>query len=287
MVFVTHILIHSLEHALEDSLTILPFLFITYFVMELLEERTGEKTNLWLQKAGKLGPVFGGILGVIPQCGISAVAANLYAGRIISVGTLMAVFLSTSDEMLPVLIANGSSLMFMIQILVVKIFIGILAGIIVDYVVKIMNFKQKIENKIHDFCEHEHCHCEDGVVKSAIRHTIKVFLFVFIITFVFNLGIETIGEEVLTHFIINKPVLGPIFSAIVGLLPNCAASIIITQMYIEGMITFGTLLAGVLTGAGVGVLVLLRVNEKKAESIKIISALYLFGVFWGVLFNFL
>ena len=124
-------------------------------------------------------------------------------------------------------------------------------------------------------------------MKSAIRHTIKVFLFVFIITFVFNLGIETIGEEVLTHFIINKPVLGPFLSAIVGLIPNCAASIIITQMYIEGMITFGTLLAGVLTGAGVGVLVLLRVNEKKGESIKIISALYLFGVFWGVLFNFL
>ena len=278
-------LIHSLEHALEDSLKILPFLFITYLIMEILEEKTSEKINLWLQKAGKAGPVFGGILGIIPQCGISAVASNLYAGRIISVGTLMAVFLSTSDEMLPVLIANGSGPMMIGQILVVKIIVAILMGFLIDYIARIMNFKQKIENKIHDFCEHEHCHCEDGMFKSALRHTIKVFIFVFFITFVFNFGIETIGEETLTHFIMNKPILGPVLSAMIGLIPNCAASIVITQMYMEGMISFGTLLAGVLAGAGVGVLVLLRVNEKKKESIVIISVLYLIGVCWGILFN--
>ena len=285
MLFVKHMLIHSLEHALEDSLKILPFLFITYLIMEILEEKTSEKINLWLQKAGKAGPVFGGILGIIPQCGISAVASNLYAGRIISVGTLMAVFLSTSDEMLPVLIANGSGPMMIGQILVVKIIVAILMGVLVDYIARIMNFKQKIENKIHDFCEHEHCHCEDGMFKSALRHTIKVFIFVFFITFVFNFGIETIGEETLTHFIMNKPILGPVLSAMIGLIPNCAASIVITQMYMEGMISFGTLLAGVLAGAGVGVLVLLRVNEKKKESIVIISVLYLIGVCWGILFN--
>ena len=281
----THILIHSLEHALEESLKILPFLFVTYLIMEILEEKAGEKTNFWLQKAGKAGPILGGILGIIPQCGISAVASNLYAGRIISVGTLMAVFLSTSDEMLPVLIANGSSLMMIGQILVAKIIIAIFTGALVDYIVRIMNFKQKIENKIHDFCEHEHCHCEDGMFKSALRHTIKVFIFVFFLTFVFNFGIETIGEETLTHFIMNKPILGPVLSAMIGLIPNCAASIVITQMYMEGMISFGTLLAGVLAGAGVGVLVLLRVNEKKKESIVIISVLYLIGVCWGILFN--
>ena len=283
----THILVHSLEHALKDSFKILPFLFITYLVMEFLEERTGEKTNVWLQKAGKLGPVLGGSFGIIPQCGIAAVASNLYAGRIISVGTLMAVFLSASDEMLPVMIANGSHLSEIVKIVIIKMIIAIIVGFIIDYVVKAMRFKQKVENKIHDFCEHEHCHCEDGMLKSAIRHTTKVFFFVFLITFVFNTGIEIIGEEALMNFILNKPVLGPILSAFIGLIPNCASSIVITQMYLEGMLTFGTLLSGLLAGAGVGILVLLRVNERKRESVTIISVLYLIGVSCGIFFNFI
>lgn len=282
-----HILIHSLEHALEDCIKILPFLFITYLIMEYLEEKAGDKTNLWLQKAGKAGPVIGGILGIIPQCGISAMASNLYAGRIISVGTLVAVFLSTSDEMLPIMLANGTELSFICRILLIKVLIAVFAGVLIDYIVKTMKFKQKIENKIHDFCEHEHCHCEDGIWKSALRHTIKVFLFVFLITVFFNLGIEAIGEDALANFILNKPVLGPILSGMVGLIPNCAASVIITQMYLEGLITFGTLLSGLLTGAGVGVLVLLRVNEKKTESISIIGSLYLIGACFGIVFNFL
>ena len=278
---------HSLEHALKDSFKILPFLLLTYLVMEFLEEQTGEKTNLWFQKAGKWGPVLGGCLGIIPQCGISAVASNLYAGRIISVGTLMAVFLSASDEMVPVMIANGSHLSVIAKIVIIKMVIAIIVGFIIDYTVKEMSFKQKVENRIHDFCEHEHCHCEDGIMKSAIRHTTKVFFFVFLITFVFNTGIEIIGEEALMNFILNKPILGPVLSAFIGLIPNCASSIVITQMYLEGMITFGTLLSGLLAGAGVGILVLLRVNERKKESIIIISVLYLIGVSWGVFFNFI
>ena len=278
---------HSLEHALKDSFKILPFLLLTYLVMEFLEEQTGEKTNLWFQKAGKWGPVLGGCLGIIPQCGISSVASNLYAGRIISVGTLMAVFLSASDEMVPVMIANGSHLSVIAKIVIIKMVIAIIVGFIIDYAVKVMSFKQKVENRIHDFCEHEHCHCEDGIMKSAIRHTTKVFFFVFLITFVFNTGIEIIGEEALMNFILNKPILGPVLSAFIGLIPNCASSIVITQMYLEGMITFGTLLSGLLAGSGVGILVLLRVNERKKESIIIISVLYLIGVSWGVFFNFI
>ena len=278
---------HSLEHALKDSFKILPFLLLTYLVMEFLEEQTGEKTNLWFQKAGKWGPVLGGCLGIIPQCGISAVASNLYAGRIISVGTLMAVFLSASDEMVPVMLANGSHLSVIAKIVIIKMVIAIIVGFIIDYTVKVMSFKQKVENRIHDFCEHEHCHCEDGIMKSAIRHTTKVFFFVFLITFVFNTGIEIIGEEALMNFILNKPILGPVLSAFIGLIPNCASSVVITQMYLEGMITFGTLLSGLLAGAGVGILVLLRVNERKKESIIIISVLYLIGVSWGVFFNFI
>ena len=269
---------HSFEHAFFDSIKILPFLFLTYIIMEVLEEKTGEKTNQWLQKAGKFGPVIGGVVGIIPQCGMSAVASNLYAGRIISVGTLMAIFLSTSDEMLPIMLANGISFPFIGKVLAIKILIAIVAGILVDYVVKLMHFNQKIENKIHDFCE-------DGVIKSSLRHTIHVFVFVFLVTFIFNVGIEAIGEEALRNLIMNKPILGPILSAMVGLIPNCAASVVITQMFLDGMITLGTLLAGLLVGAGVGILVLLRVNENKRESIIIIGILYIIGVLSGILFN--
>ncbi len=278
---------HSLEHAFLDSIQILPFLFIAYLLMEFLEDKAGDKTNQWLQKAGKAGPFIGGVLGIFPQCGMSAVAANLYAGRVISVGTLMAIFLSTSDEMLPIMIANNSGFDVIGGIILVKVIIAVLAGFLIDYVVKIMNFKQKIENKIHDFCEHEHCHCEDGLLKSAIRHTVHIFVFVFLVTFVFNIGIEVIGEDTLTQFILNKPVLGPILSSVIGLIPNCAASVVITQMYLDGMITFGTLLSGLLVGSGVGILVLLRVNEKKRESLAIIGVLYAIGVFAGILVNFL
>ena len=148
-----------------------------------------------------------------------------------------------------------------------------------------MHFNQRIENKIHDFCEHEHCHCEDGVIKSSLRHTIHVFVFVFLVTLIFNVGIEAIGEEALTSFIMNKPILGPILSSMVGVIPNCAASVVITQMFLDGMITLGTLMSGILVGAGVGILVLLRVNENKRESIIIIGLLYIIGVFLGALIN--
>lgn len=282
----THMLIHSLEHAFIDSLKILPFLFITYLFMEYLEKKAGNKTSHWLEKAGGAGPVFGGILGVIPQCGMSAVASNLYAGRIISVGTLLAIFLSTSDEMLPVMIANSVAFKMIGKILACKVLIAIMAGMIVDFVVNRWKNETEHEMKIHDFCEHEHCHCEDGVLKSALRHTIQIFIFVFVITFILNLGIEYIGEENLANFILNKPVLGPVLAGMIGLIPNCAASVVITQMFLDGLMSFGTMMAGLLVGAGVGILVLLRVNEKKMESIKIIGVLYFIGTISGILLNF-
>ena len=141
------------------------------------------------------------------------------------------------------------------------------------------------EMKIHDFCEHEHCHCEDGVLKSALRHTLQIFLFVFLITVALNIGVEVIGEEKLADFILNKPILGPILAGMIGLLPNCAASVVITQMFLDGLMSFGTMMAGLLVGAGVGILVLLRVNEDKTESFKIIGALYSVGVLGGIFLN--
>ena len=281
----THILIHSLEHAFGDSLKILPFLFITYLVMEVLEKKAGGKINLLLEKAGKAGPIAGGILGVIPQCGMSTVASNLYAGRIISVGTLIAIYLSTSDEMLPIMISRSVESAVIAKVLLFKVVIAIIAGVMVDFIDHKWKKEEHQEMKIHDFCEHEHCHCEDGILKSAIRHTLKIFLFVLIITFMLNMVIEFIGEENLANFILNRPVLGPILAGLIGLLPNCAASVVITQMFLDGLMSFGTMMAGLLVGAGVGTLILLRVNEDKAESLKIIGTLYLVGVLSGVFLN--
>ena len=281
----THILIHSMEHAFYDSLKILPFLFITYLVMEALEKKAGEKTNLWLEKAGKAGPIAGGFLGVIPQCGMSTAASNLYAGRIISVGTLVAIYLSTSDEMLPIMISRSVDTMVIAKILAIKVVFAMTAGFLIDFVYCIIKKERHQEMKIHDFCEHEHCHCEDGVLKSALRHTLQIFLFVFLITVVLNIGVEVIGEEQLANFILNRPVLGPVLAGMIGLLPNCAASVVITQMFLDGLMSFGTMMAGLLVGAGVGILVLLRVNEDKTESFKIIGALYSVGVLGGIFLN--
>lgn len=281
----THILMHSLEHSFSDSLKILPFLFITYLIMEFLEKKTGEKTNLWLEKAGKAGPVAGGLLGVIPQCGMSTVASNLYAGRIISVGTLIAIYLSTSDEMLPIMISQSVDSTIIAKVLVIKVVIAIIAGFWVDFIYHKWKKEEHQEMKIHDFCEHEHCHCEDGVLKSAVRHTLQIFIFVLIITFALNIGIELVGEESLANFILNKPVLGPVLAGIIGLIPNCAASVVITQMFLDGLMSFGTMMAGLLVGAGVGILVLLRVNEDRRESLRIIGVLYLIGVLCGILLN--
>lgn len=281
----THILLHSIEHALMDSLKILPFLFITYLIMEFLEKKTGKKTNLWLEKAGKAGPVAGGVLGVIPQCGMSAVASNLYAGKIISVGTLLAIYLSTSDEMLPIMVSQSVDAVTIAKILGIKVIIAMSAGLLVDFIYNLLKKEKQQEMKIHDFCEHEHCHCEDGVLKSAFRHTVQIFLFVLLVTVILNIGIEIIGEEQLAGFILNKPVMGPVLAGIIGLLPNCAASVVITQMFLDGLMSFGTMLAGLLVGAGVGILVLLRVNENRAESLKIIGILYLTGILCGIFFN--
>ncbi|MBR5596258.1 MAG: arsenic efflux protein [Lachnospiraceae bacterium] len=278
-------LIHSLEHAFIDSFKILPFLFFTYLLMEFLEKKAGEKTFVWLKKTWKIDPVLGGVLGIIPQCGMSTVASNLYAGKIISIGTLLAIFLSTSDEMLPIMISGSVEGALIAKVLFLKVMIAIIAGLVIDAVCRFRKKEEIREHGIHDFCEHEHCHCEDGILKSAIRHTVHVFLFVFLITIALNVGMEVIGEEKIGNFILNKPIAGPIFAGIIGLIPNCASSVLITQLFIEGLMSFGTMMAGVLAGAGVGTLVLFRVNEEKKDSFKIIGLLYFIGVVCGIILN--
>lgn len=278
----THIIIHTFE----DTIKLLPFLFITYLAMEFLEHRTSDRAKAVIQKSGRFGPVIGGILGAVPQCGFSAAAAGLYAGKIITLGTLMAIYLSTSDEMLPILISESVPVSTILTILLWKMGIGIIAGMLIDLV--LCKRQETREMDIHHLCEHEHCHCErQGVLRSAISHTVQIFLFIFVITFLLNVILHTVGEDALAGLIFNRPVIGVLLSGLVGLIPNCAASVLITQLYLEGAMSFGAMMAGLLAGAGVGILVLCKVNEDKKECARIILLLYAIGVAAGLLFEFL
>ena len=267
---------------LMDSIKLLPFLWIAYLIMEYVEHKTSNKTKKIIQKSGKYGPFIGGILGIFPQCGFSAIAANLYAGRIITLGTLIAIFLSTSDEMLPILISEAAPINVILKILGIKLLIGIVAGFIIDLITRTFNKnKPNEEEKIVEICEHEHCHCEEGgILKSSIKHTINIFLYIIIISFILNTIIHLIGEDNLSNLILNKPILGPMVAGIIGLIPNCASSVILTELYLSQVITPATMISGLLVGAGVGILILFK-NIK--ENIKIISLLYIIGIIAGVL----
>lgn len=277
-----HILEHTFIHTIEDNIKLLPFLFLTYLLMEALEHTTGGKVQSRIKNAGKVGPLWGGLLGILPQCGISAAASSLYAGRVITVGTLLAVFLSTSDEMLPIFISAAVPTSTVIKILATKAVIAILSGFIAEFVYVSLFKKKEKDMDIHVVCEEEHCSCGDGVLKSAIRHTLKIFFYILIITFILTLIIEVIGEDKLAVVFQNIPVIGEMIAALVGLIPNCASSVVITELYLSGVIGAGAMMSGLLVNAGVGLLVLYRLNRNWKQNAGIVAALYGFGVFWGV-----
>ena len=282
-----HILEHTFFHTIEDNIKLLPFLFLTYLFMEALEHTTGGKVQNKIRNAGKVGPLWGGLLGVLPQCGISAAASSLYAGRVITVGTLLAVFLSTSDEMLPIFISAAVPAGTVIKILAVKALIAILSGFIAEFLYVGLFKKKEKDMDIHVVCEEEHCSCEEGVLKSALKHTVKIFVYILVITFVLTLVIEVIGEENLAVVFRNIPVVGEMIAALVGLIPNCASSVVITELYLSGVIGAGAMMSGLLVNAGVGLLVLYRLNRNWKQNTGIVAALYAFGVFWGVVIELL
>ncbi len=277
-----------------DSVKLIPFLFLTYLAMEYLEHKTGEGARRLMvrvgqnnrRKAGKIvaGPVAGGLLGVVPQCGFSAAASNLYAGRVITLGTLMAVYLSTSDEMLPLLLSERAPVKMILGILSTKAMVGMAAGLSID----LLRIKKGIREQecIHDICEQENCHCENGIFRSALSHTLQIAFFILVITFTLNLVLYLIGEELLASLILNRPVLAPVLAGVVGLIPNCAGSVVITQLYLKGAMGAGALMAGLFANSGVGLLVLFRVNHDRKENLKILGMLYGIGVAAGVIIGF-
>lgn len=277
-------MIEVLQDTIMDGLKLVPFLFITYIIMELIEHNAGDKTENLIKKSGKFGPIIGALLGVVPQCGFSSVAANFYAGRIITRGTLIAIFLSTSDEMLPILISEGVEIGLILKILTIKIAIGMAIGILID----LIDRKQNNKNEIHKICEDENCHCEeDGIIKSSLKHTIKIFIYIFIISLLLNSIISLIGEDKIAKLIVNVPVVGVAISSAIGIVPNCASSIILTELYVEGIIQIGSMIAGLLVNSGIGILVLFKVNKNKKENFKILGILYTVGITAGIILNIL
>jgi len=278
-----HELLHILEHTLLDSIKILPFLLIAYLIMEFIEHKTTDKTKETIKKSGKFGPFIGSLLGAFPQCGFSVTATNLYAGRVITLGTLFAVYLSTSDEMLPILLSEGVAGTLIFKILGIKILIGIIAGVVIDLIANKFYQNKKEENKIEAICEHEHCHCEESILKSAIKHTVNVFVFILLISLVLNIAIEYIGEEKLAGLISVKPVITAAIVCAIGLIPNCASSVILTELYLSNVLSLSVMIGGLLVNAGVGLLVLFKVNHNQKENIKIILGLYAIGVISAII----
>ena len=339
------ILPHAFEHAFIDTLKLVPFLFVTYLAMEALEHYASSKSIAAVRRAGTAGPIIGALLGVVPQCGFSAAAATLYSARVITLGTLFAVFLSTSDEMLPIMIAAQAPVEFIVEVLAIKALCGLIAGFAIDAVLRLRHHAVEAM-RIHDLCERDHCGCDDddsprelaavqqesedgpcgraqgstdehsgehghgeegrasdhdhahghshdhghthghahgfaAIAKSSLVHTLQVTLFIFLVSLALEVVIDGVGEDALAAFISANSSLSVVVSAIVGLVPNCAASVVITELYLEGALSSGAMLAGLLVSAGVGLLVLFRANRPMRENFLIAAGLVACGAAFG------
>ena len=279
-----HILEHVVVHTLEDTVKLIPFLFLTYLGMEYLENRAGHKTVAVLSRTGKKGPIIGGLLGVVPQCGFSAAAANLYAGGVITMGTMIAVFLSTSDEMLPILISGRADIKEIVFIVGAKVLIGILSGFLIDYTIRRMNHGKQKGLHIREICQREQCHCEEGgIFKPALVHCAQISVFLFLILFVINLLAEWIGMEQLVKVVASYPIFSIFLVGLIGLVPNCAVSVAITTFYLEGVLSLGSMFAGLLACSGVGMVILFRMNGNLKKNVMIVSVVYVISVLSGIL----
>lgn len=273
--------------SLIDSVKLLPFLFLTYLFMEVLEHKAGSASRNCIKSAGKFGALWGGLLGVMPQCGFSTAASSLFAGHVITVGTLLAVYLSTSDEMLPIMISNAVPAMTIVKILSAKVIIAVLSGFFVEFIYVHVLKKQEKDINVHVICEDERCNCEHGIFRSALVHTVKIFVYILLFCLVLNIAIGMIGRDTLANVFTGTPVVGEMIAALVGLIPNCASSVVITQLYLDEIISAGSMMAGLLVNAGVGILVLCRLNRDKKQNASIVATLYGLGAFWGIIIELL
>ncbi len=358
------LLIDILLDAGKDTLSLVPFLLVTYLALETLEHVAGDRVNGAIKRAGAAGPVVGSLLGMVPQCGFSAMAATLYAGRVVTLGTLVAVFLSTSDEMLPLLLAEQVPVQTMAMLLASKALIALVTGFIVDAAIRGLRRNARAHaairrtvlgtaanpahvncahddhtggdiidevaeagvsaDHIHELCERDHCGCDDdedghghdrshghshdhghadkhehhhdhshshegapvlSIIRSAISHTVQVSVFIFLVTLILVAVLETFGESAIEQFLRGNETLAVLGSALVGLIPNCSASVVITQLYLEGALQLAPMLAGTLISAGVGYLVLFRTNRSARENAVFLVMMYVIGAGWGLVLS--
>ena len=276
--FIDEVILHSLL----DVLNLLPFLFLTYVLMELIEHKASDKLNSLLARAGALSPAIGAALGALPQCGFSAAAANLYTGRVITVGTLVAVFLSTSDEMIPILLAGDVDAGKLVLIIVYKIGVAAIAGFAIDLVLRLFG-RKKADINIDELCGEDGCHCENGIFRSALHHTLSVSLWCLLVIFAVGCAVFFIGEESLGGIIPNVPILSHLICALIGLIPNCAASVALASLASAGVISVGEMLAGLFAGAGIGIFVLFKMNKHLKENLLVVLTVLAIGVVFGFL----
>ena len=342
------LLIDILLDAGKDTLSLVPFLLVTYLALETLEHVAGDSVNGAIKRAGAAGPVVGSLLGMVPQCGFSAMAATLYAGRVVTLGTLVAVFLSTSDEMLPLLLAEQVPVQTMAMLLASKALIALVTGFIVDAAIRGLRRNARAHaairrtvlgtavnpahvncahddhtggdiidevaeagvsaDHIHELCERDHCGCDEdedehehhdghghshshegapllSIIRSAISHTVQVSVFIFLVTLILVAVLETFGESAIEQFLRGNETLAVLGSALVGLIPNCSASVVITQLYLEGALQLAPMLAGTLISAGVGYLVLFRTNRSARENVLFLIMMYVIGAGWGLILS--
>lgn len=263
-----------------DSLKLIPFLLVAFLIIELLEHKLNNKTKNIITKSKKVGPIIGSLLGVIPQCGFSVMATNLYITRIITLGTLISIYLSTSDEMLIIMISEKVEISLILKILLIKIFFGIVYGLIID---KIINKKKKDKETNYELCDEEHCDCNHSILLSAIKHTLHITLFIFIITLIINTIFTLLGDNYLSKILLNNSILSPFITSLIGLIPNCAASVILTELYLNSTISLGALIGGLLTSSGSSLLILIKNNKNQKENLSIILLLYALGVLSGII----
>lgn len=270
--------------ALLDALKTLPFLFFAYLLMEYVEHRASDRFQAWLAGFGRLGPLCGALLGCVPQCGFSVTAANLYSGRVITLGTLVAVFASTSDEAIPVLLGHTDRWGSILPLLAAKVVLATLSGLLIDGLYR--RPQGQAREQIHQLCHH--CDCgQGGILRPALRHTGSVFLFILAATLLLGLGVALLGEERLARLLMADTLLQPAIAALIGFIPNCAASVLLTELYLAGSISLGAAVAGLTTGAGVGLAVLFRVNRPMKSNFAVMGLLFAIGTAAGVLIDWL
>lgn len=262
-----------------DTLKVFPFLLISFYIIEILEHKIN--SNKRLESSGKYGPVLGSLLGIIPQCGIASIATNLYVTGIITLGTLISVFLSTSDEMIPILLSEKVSIKLILIILGIKLVVGLVSGLLIDLV-----YPRKIKSH-YEICEEEHCHCDDHKFISAFKHTINISLFILVINILLNMVFNYGLNDYLSSLLLKDSIFSPIITSLIGLIPNCASSIVITKLYLASSISFGSMIAGLLTNSGIALVVLFKTNRNLKENINIILLTYFIGTVIGIILNIL